>query len=206
MKEHISTSSKLSASKIFHFFKEFKKYPERYRRYCAQMDATPTGSNTITTKEIWNITLGQLDYVKITVKYTLEPSKEIRYEIIEGLGEGLQNRIAITENEGSTGLLLSFIYLDIYALFYGMDSEFNRILQYFVDRTFYFLEGRTAEMETGDLCTNCKNGHLIPLPGVNKGDKHISRDLICDTCGKETGYVKVQVEEKISASSSVKVD
>src|SRR5260370_32356611 len=114
MEERLGTARTGLISKVFDYYSQIEKYPERYPTYCIKVDIVKKNENSLVTKEIWNVTVGELDHITVKVKYTLRPSNEIKFEILEGYGQGSINGIVLIEsNNGLVGVSLAWVPLEI---------------------------------------------------------------------------------------------
>lgn len=209
--EHYSKKLDVSITKSFQYFSEFEKYPERYKKHCSRLDILDKTTYTVTTEEIWNMTIGQLAHVKIKVRYTLIPINEIQYEILEGYGKGTKNNTIFRDTDGKTLILASLVPLDIFLKFYeNTNPVYQRMVKYFVIQDSKFLEGKFNEFKNGDPCSKCEYGYLVFIPKTERcddmnGQTRESEYFKCDRCNEEFSNYVLGLEEKIEIKDSVNV-
>jgi hypothetical protein len=202
--DHYSKVLEASVDKSYHYFCEFEKYPDRYKKYCQRLEIINRTENTVTTEEIWNMTIGELAHVKIKVKYTLLPNTEIRYEILDGYGKGTKNSTVFTEVNGKTLISAGLVPLDIFLKFYkNTDPVYQRMAKYFVTEDSKLLEGKFDGFKVGDPCPKCESGYLIFIPKSEKSDnmkgqKREGEFFKCDRCNEEFSNFFLGFAETIS--------
>lgn len=185
-----TTDRIIPITKVFAYFSDLAKYPERYPKYCAKLDIIECKGSTIITEEMWNITLGMdISHVKVKVRYTLHPPNKIEYEILDENKIGTKNRIFLEERNGSTHMSISMIPLEIAEFFYGLTSEiFQKMQLYFANQDSKHLEGKFIGYEYGDPCPHCKKGKLsLGKKFKKETSQYVSEEhteMICDFCNK----------------------
>jgi hypothetical protein len=142
---------------------DLSAYPEHYPQYCGRIDILENNANRIRTRELWNLSIGDLDHIVVGVDYHLEPMKSISYKIVSGFGEGIENQIELeVRGEDKTRLSINLVPLDVFKLLYPKNTEvYSNMISYFVRRDAKILEGKYKGFEAGQLCKHCKKGHLI---------------------------------------------
>lgn len=208
--------SKLLASpitKVFEYFSDFEKYVERYKKYCHQLDVIDRTAYTVTTDEIWNMTIGQLAHVKIKVRYTLIPTTEIQYEILEGYGKGTKNRIVFTDVNGKTSISASLVPMDVFLKFYeNTNPVYQRMVKYFVTQDSKLLEGKFDGLfKIGDPCPKCEYGYLLFTPKSEKSDNMDGQTkeaefFRCDRCNEEFSNHLLGFAEKIGITDDTHIE
>jgi len=211
MKERLSTTRTPPISKVFDYYSQIDKYPERYPTYCMKVDIIEKNENCLVTKEIWNVTIGELDHITVKVKYTLKPNNEIKFEILEGYGQGCINGIVLTESDnGLVGARLAWVPLEIISKVYGdEDPLIADMAKYFNRRDVEDYEGKQVETKAGDPCPFCKIGKLVPTGKFKELDKHdeyqSERSFQCDSCDKTISHHEIHLRERIGIRDSVSV-
>jgi len=211
MTERLSTNRTAPISKVFDYYSQIDKYPERYPRYCVKVDIIEKNENYLVTKEMWNVTIGELDHITVKVKYILKPYNEIKFEILEGYGQGSTNGIVLTElDNGLVGANLAWVPLEIIAKVYGGDDPLIvKMARYFNGRDVENYEGRQMETKTGDPCPFCKEGILVTTGKYEEWDKpeesRSGREFQCEKCGKIVSHHEIGLKEKLQFSDNVHV-
>lgn len=195
---------KASLSKTFEYFSQFEKYPERYYKYCSQLDILEKKDNVIVTREIWNMTPNKdFDHVTIKVKYTLIPEKEIQYEVIDGFGTGIiKNKFTFEKRDEEFTLVEDpYVVLEIFAKFMKNDNHplLLHMHDHFMWRNMKLLEGKQTGYETGDPCPHCNTGHLTYCPKKEiteeKNKLYEEERFLCNKCDKISTVHKIQSNE-----------
>ena len=190
MTHHYDTSRRVEIPQLTQYYSELEKYGERYPLYCARLDILKVEGTAIVTEEIWNLSIGELAHVKVKVRYQVNATNEIQYEIIEGYGLGKKNKIWFEKSGDSTNCHISMVPLEIIELFYNRtDGLFQKVQNYLASHDSHFLEGATLPYESGDVCPHCKTGRLN-ITGKHENIESESgsasfRDFVCDGCGKK---------------------
>lgn len=204
--DHYSKILEIPITNAFEYFSEFEKYPVRYKRYCQRLDILDRTGNTVTTEEIWNMTIGELAHVKIKVKYTLIPTTEIQYEILEGYGKGTKNSTFFRDVNGKTSISASLVPLDIFLKFYeNTNHVYQRMAKYFITGDSKILEGKLQGFKAGDPCAKCDYGFLVFIPKSEKsdgmnGETREAEFFKCDRCNEEFSNYLLGLAEKMSIS------
>lgn len=197
--EHYSMVVQVPISKVFKYYAEFEKYPERYPRYCAKLDVLDKKGNVVTTKEMWNLTLGSdISHITIKVKYTLIENKEILYEVENYNGKNLKNIFSFEDCGNQTRLLSNMVPFDILSFSYGLqDPVYHSVIDYFTKQDSIYLEGKMWGYIGGESCPKCHQGQLERTGKVeNTHSTHEKRKIEyfrCDKCQSEfqSAYLSV---------------
>lgn len=193
MTEHYATIKDSSIEKTFQYLSQFEKYQERYSRYCAKFDIVKRENQTITTEEMWNMTMGDLAHVKVTVRYTLIPNNKIEFEILKGFGTGSKNSTVLEEVNGKTLIHTSLVPLEIYSKFYPVtDPVFQKMIRYFSWKDTWYLDGKQIETQDGDICPHCNEGRLRITGKREKiesdADNREFMEFKCEKCEKTADF------------------
>ncbi len=87
---HFGRALNIPLSRAYEYYKDIEDYVQRYPRYYGSIDVIDKTENSITTRQFLNLSISvDQDHVKVDVRYTFFPLKEIQYEIIRGYDEGL---------------------------------------------------------------------------------------------------------------------
>jgi hypothetical protein len=62
----------------FNYYMDVEAFPERYPKHCVRVKVQHRSIDSVTTREVWNISLFQVDYVSIKVRYNFIPNKAIQ--------------------------------------------------------------------------------------------------------------------------------
>lgn len=211
MKERLSTGRTGPISKVFDYYKQIEEYPERYPKYCIRIDVLEKKENFLITSEMWNAVLGDLEYMKIKVKYIFTPYTEIKFEILDGYGKGNVNGIILNEAlKNNVGARLAWTPLEAIELMYGENEPtLTTMAQYFNRRDVEIYEGRQVETKSGDPCPSCKVGKIFPTGKYEKTTKenesHSDRKFKCDKCGEIITHHEIGIQDKINIKDSVNV-
>jgi hypothetical protein len=192
------------------------------------MEITETKGNTITAKIFLNINLSiEIDHVVVTARYTLIPENEIKYEVINGLGEGIIRNSVVVRGRDTVGAKevyssavdMNHIPLDLMCypppFIFSLQNknhnqyifspegerigEYQRMINYFVQQDSVALEKKDVEgFKIGQLCNKCKRGHL-QMTGEREDTGIKKTDFFrCDYCGSEFKNIRAETSDGIS--------
>lgn len=195
-------------SKIFDYFSDFEAYKERYPTYCADIQIIEKSDSQIRTKELWNLSIGEMEHTRIEVLYTLKPPTEIEYEIVEGYGKGTLKRMQFeSRSDAQTHVNMNLPAFDIVKILLPKDLDYSnyasQIAQYLIKQDSRILEGKyQGEFAEGQLCPKCQKGKLIfwGKGSQESADRRESKEeeaFRCQFCGHEFGNAKLSVNERI---------
>jgi hypothetical protein len=146
----------------FNYYMDVEAFPERYPKHCVRVKVQHRSIDSVTTREVWNISLFQVDYVSIKVRYNFIPNKAIQYEIIEGYGQGTKNEINLEPSQYGTLVCGCLPMRDIIALLVSRQTEvWDNSPTYFMNQDSIMLEGKMDQsFKNGDLCIICRKGNI----------------------------------------------
>lgn len=182
---HFSRGLIVTQSEAYKYYIDIEKYPERYPRYYQTIDVIERTNDSLTTRMFLNVHLSIVqDHVKLKVKYTFIPEKEIRYEVIDGLGKGVIKNSLVIRGQDTVGdkayksaVEVNRIPLDLMCYpppYYYMPNgekydgyifspddrlgEYERMITYFTEQDLIPLEKKInwGGFKIGELCNRCK--------------------------------------------------
>lgn len=176
---------------------------ERYPRLSVNVVPIGQTENTITQRETWNVSIGDLQHVAFTIRYVKASDREIGYEITEGYGRGIMGTIAFKDHPDGTLVGADVPLLDVHALLFPQaDDMRSDLLRYLLWQDAYFLEGKFDFFRDGQMCPFCKKGILKKLMGSTDGDatgdmKLDEENFECNLCGEQRSNMIISVKDGV---------
>lgn len=129
LSEHYTIVRAISVDKAFQYFSDFENYKQRYPKYCADIQIAEASGDQLRTREIWNLSIGEIEHVTIEVLYTKKPPNEIGYEIIEGFGKGTRQSMYFdVKSENETVIRMNLPAFDIIKLLLPKAMDYSNML------------------------------------------------------------------------------
>jgi hypothetical protein len=207
---HFSRGLIVPLSTAFEYYSNIEAYVERYPRYYGKIEVICRTADSITTRQFLNISLDENnDHVNVVAKYTFFPEKEIKYEIMEGYGRGIENSIVFLDQDQvgkpyKCSVKINHIPLDL--MYYPPPrfetsrrrDEYDRMLDYFLEQDLVPLEGKNwGGWKIGQICTICQKGTL-QMTGEREETGIKQTDFFrCDYCGHEFKNYKIETSSTI---------
>lgn len=193
---HYSIVLNVPISEAFKYIKDVESYPQRYPRFCSNVEVLQRSDDGLLTREFWNISISdKIDHVILKVQYSFLFPSQITYEIINGYEKaiGIKNNVLLTE-KGATQTIMkrNNVLLDVISFPpHSIRSDrYQDVIDYFISKDFIYLEKKTVEyFKENQVCKKCNEGRLEgPRTKEIHGEGNFRTKTVfwkCDCCGFE---------------------